>query len=114
EEGARAVGRLLEGDRPTAVLCYNDICAFGVMLGLADRGLTPGRDMAVIGFDNLAEAALYRPALTTVAVGGRLIGQEAANLLLRRIKAPDGAPEMIVMPPKLIVRSSCGARPNHH
>src|SRR5262245_36114772 len=30
EEGARAVARLLEGDRPTAVLCYNDICAFGV------------------------------------------------------------------------------------
>jgi LacI family transcriptional regulator len=114
EEGARAVGRLLEGDRPTAVLCYNDICAFGVMLGLADRGLTPGRDMAVIGFDNIAEAALYRPALTTVAVGGRQIGQEAANLLLRRIKAPKGAPEMIVLPPKLIIRSSCGARPNHH
>jgi LacI family transcriptional regulator len=84
------------------------------MLGLADRGLVPGRDIAVIGFDNIPEAALSRPALTTVAVGGRQIGQEAANLLLRRIKAPDGAPETIVLPPRLIIRSSCGGQATHH
>src|SRR5438874_1202994 len=50
EEGARAVNILLRGEAsdPTAVLCYNDICAFGVMLGLADRGLVAGRDIAVV------------------------------------------------------------------
>lgn len=113
EEGERAVGRVFQGSPqdPTAVLCYNDICAFGVMLGLADRGLTPGRDVAVVGFDNIAEAALYRPALTTIAIGARRIGEEAASLLLRRIKNPDDPPETIVLPPQLIVRSSCGAPP---
>jgi LacI family transcriptional regulator, galactose operon repressor len=116
EEGARAVGELMRGkpSDPTAVLCYNDLCAFGVLLGLADRGLVAGRDCAVIGFDNIAEAALYRPALTTIAIDARRIGEEAANLLLRRIKAPNGAPESIVLPPKLIVRSSCGGKPTHH
>jgi LacI family transcriptional regulator len=116
EEGARAIDVLLQGkpSDPTAILCYNDICAFGVLLGLADRGLTAGRDCAVIGFDNIAEAALYRPALTTVAIDARRIGEDAAGLLLRRIRSPKGAPETIILPPKLIVRSSCGGTATHH
>ena len=60
EEGAAAVGRAVprkDRTRPTAVLCHNDLCAFGVMVGLVDRGLTPGRDVAVIGFDNIPEGA---------------------------------------------------------
>jgi LacI family transcriptional regulator len=113
EEGARAVGQLFEGKQsdPTAILCHNDLCALGVMLGLSQRGLVPGKDVAVIGFDNISEGALHRPALTTVAIGARQIGEEAANLLLRRIKTPERAPESIILPPKLIVRSSCGAKP---
>jgi len=83
------------------------------MLGLADRGLIPGRDVAVIGFDNIPEGALHRPALTTVAIGARQIGEEAANLLLRRLKSPGGAPESIILPPKLVIRSSCGGRPTN-
>ena len=83
-------------------------------MGWPRRGLVAGRDVAVIGFDNIAEAALHRPALTTVAIGARQIGEEAASLLLRRIKSPDGAPESIILPPKLIVRSSCGSQPMRH
>jgi LacI family transcriptional regulator len=111
EEGAAAVGRLFQNnsDAPTAVLCHNDLCALGVMLGLADLGLTPGRDVAVIGFDNIPEGAMHRPALTTVAIGARQLGEEAARLLLRRVRSPESPPESIILPPKLIVRSSCGA-----
>ncbi len=112
EEGERAVQTLLRGrrDDPTAILCYNDVCASGVLVGLADRGRVAGRDCAVIGFDNIAESAHYRPALTTIAIGARQIGEEAAHLLLRRIKAPNGAPENVVLPPRLIIRSSCGGQ----
>jgi hypothetical protein len=79
EEGARAVAELMRGEAsdPTALLCYNHICAFGVLLGLADRGLAAGRDCAVIGLGNIARAALYRPALTTIAIDARRIGEEA-------------------------------------
>lgn len=110
EDGARAVATLFENktNPPTAIVCHNDMCALGVMLGLADRGLRVGRDVAVIGFDNVAEAAMSRPALTTIEIGARQIGEESANLLLRRIKAPNGPPERIVLPPKLIIRASCG------
>ena len=116
EEGVRAIGELIRGkpSDPTAILCYNDLCAFGALLGLADRGIVAGRDCAVIGFDDIAEAALYRPALTTIAIDARRIGEESANLLLRRIKDPKGAAESIVLPPKLVVRSSCGGKPTHH
>jgi LacI family transcriptional regulator len=115
EDGAAAVGELFKDKSaaPTAVLCHNDLCALGVMLGLADRGLTRGRDVAVIGFDNIPEGALHRPALTTVAIGARQIGEEAANLLLRRLKSPNGEPESIILPPKLVIRSSCGGKPTH-
>ena len=100
----------MRGDRddPTAIICHNDLCALGVLVGLGDRGLVAGKDCAVIGFDNIPEAAHSRPALTTIDIGARQIGEEAANLLLRRVKAPAGAPESIVLPPRLIIRSSCG------
>jgi len=110
EGGAAAVSELFQtkANAPTAVLCHNDLCALGVMLGLADRGIAPGRDVAVVGFDNIPEGAMHRPALTTVAIGARAIGEEAARLLLRRIRSPEGSPESIILPPRLIIRSSCG------
>lgn len=112
EEGKKAVGLLLQGRRsdPTAILCHNDVCASGVLVGLADRGLVAGKDCAVIGFDNIPEAAHYRPALTTIEIGARLIGQEAAKLLLARIQSPGGAARSVVLPPRLIVRSTCGGQ----
>jgi LacI family transcriptional regulator len=113
EGGAAAVGQLFreKSNAPTAVICHNDLCALGVMLGLAVLGLKPGRDAAVVGFDNIPEGAMHRPSLTTVAVGAREIGEEAARLLLRRIKSPEGSSESIILPPKLVIRESCGLRP---
>jgi len=112
EDGERAVRELIRGkpNDPTAIICHNDICAFGVMVGLSDLGLRVGRDCAVVGFDDIAEAAHYRPSLTTVNIGARQIGEEAAQLLLRQIKTPNGPPETVVLPPRLIVRSSCGGQ----
>jgi LacI family transcriptional regulator len=101
---------------PTAALCYNDIVAFGVLLGLRAAGRTPGVDFAVIGFDNIAEAALQRPGLTTVSVTPRQIGMQAAQLLLERIQNPDAALRQILLPPALVIRESCGshAEPSNH
>jgi LacI family transcriptional regulator len=115
EEGERAVANLMRGGSgdPTAIICHNDICAIGVLVGLRDRGLLAGRDCAVIGFDNIPEAAHSRPALTTIDIGARQIGEEAANLLLKRIKAPSDPPESIVLPPRLVIRSSCGSQLAH-
>jgi LacI family transcriptional regulator len=110
EGGHQAIRALLErSDPPTAVLCYNDIVAFGVLLGLQKSGRIPGRDVAVVGFDDIAEAALSQPALTTIAIWPRQIGEEAARLLLECIAAPDAASRQVILGTRLIVRDSCGA-----
>ena len=79
------------------------------MLGLQAAGRRPGRDFDVIGFDDIEEAALWQPALTTVAIDPHRIGAEAARLLLERIENPDGPPRRVILPPRLVVRESCAA-----
>jgi LacI family transcriptional regulator len=107
EQGARAIREALATpDPPTAAVCYNDLTAFGVILGLQEAGRQPGVDFNLVGFDNIAEAALSRPALTTIAVEPRQIGQEVAELMLRRIADPNGRPEQVILPPRLIIRDT--------
>jgi LacI family transcriptional regulator len=107
--GHRAILSLLtEHEPPTAALCYNDVVAFGVMLGLQARGLIPGQDFAVIGFDDIAEAALWHPPLTTVSIAAHQIGTMAAQRILERIARPDDLPQRMILPPNLVIRCSCG------
>ncbi len=114
-EGAAAVTALLDDEKPaTAALCYNDVVAFGAMLGLQSRGITPGDGFAVVGFDDVDEAALTRPALTTVSTNAFQVGEEAARLALRRIGRRGEAHERVVLPPRLIVRQSCGRPGDEH
>jgi LacI family transcriptional regulator len=93
---------------PTAAVCYNDTVALGLMLGLTRLGRRPGHDFAVTGFDDIPEAALTVPPLTTVAVDPRARGRQAAELLLQRIRQRDQPAQQTVAPVKLLVRgSSC-------
>ena len=87
-------------------MCFNDVIAFGVMLGLRQVGLEPGRDFAVIGYDDLAEAALWTPALSTVAVNSAGIGAAAVHLLLHRIEHPEAKPRRMILQPRLMLRAS--------
>ena len=107
--GYESIERILKmPDPPTAVVCYNDIVAFGVILGLWAAKITPGKDFAVVGFDNLSDAALWSPPLTTVSNPPQSIGTEATALLLERIQNPKSRPRRVILPPSLIIRRSCG------
>ncbi|GHC38371.1 LacI family DNA-binding transcriptional regulator [Aidingimonas halophila] len=111
-DGFDLIQRLMsETPPPSAVVCHNDLVAFGAILGLKRLGLEPGVDCAVIGTDDVEEAELGDPALTSVATHPYAIGEEAARLALRRIANPDGAREQVVLSPRLRVRQSCGAQP---
>jgi len=79
-----------------------------VMLGLQSRGLMPGQDFAVIGFDDIAEAVLWHPPLTTVSLTPHQIGTMAAQRMLERIARPDDPPQRMILPPNLVIRCSCG------
>ncbi len=106
-QAAVAIAELLgRPDPPSAVVCHNDMIALGVVAGLGRLGLRAGAQIAVIGFDNITEAATGMPALSTLATRPAEVGAEAAGLLLRRIAQPDGAPERIILPPRLIVRDT--------
>ncbi|ACB94274.1 LacI family DNA-binding transcriptional regulator [Beijerinckia indica] len=112
-DGAEALDALLSRDNPAdAAICYNDMVALGVTSRLLSKGLHPGAEFAVIGTDDLPNAATAWPALTTIATNPRAVGEAAARLLLRRIEQPDGTEERILLPPKLIIRDSCGGRTN--
>ncbi len=107
--GAAAIREVFAAaEPPTAAMCYNDIVAMGVTAGLSEMGMRAGADFAVVGFDDIAEAAAWSPPLTTVATDPRRIGEEAAKLLIRRIADPYGSSERVVLPPRLVLRQSCG------
>lgn len=110
EGGFNAMGRLLAADkRPTAVVCFNDIVAIGAMLAIARRGLVAGRDIAIVGFDDTAEARHVSPALTTVSVDSGGLGERAAQMLLRQINEGERRLDTHVGEATLVVRESCGA-----
>lgn len=101
-------GLLALAEPPTAALCYNDVVAFGVMLGIQSAGQTPGEDFAVVGFDGIAEAAQWHPGLTTLSLAPRDLGGAAAQLLLERIAQPDAPIRHELLAPSLVLRASCG------
>ena len=107
DSGLAQIGTLLDlPEPPTAVVCFNDVVAFGAMLGLRARNLVPGPDFSVVGFDDIAEATLWRPALTSVAVARKLVGRTAASLLLERIEDFDAPARTVLLPTELVIRDT--------
>jgi LacI family transcriptional regulator len=108
--GREAIERALSGAAPpTAVVCYNDIVAMGATRALTERGILPGRDMAVVGFDDIAEAEHNAPPLTTVSADTRDMGKRCADSLLGLINREDPAGLSFAGVARLVVRESCGA-----
>jgi LacI family transcriptional regulator len=106
DAGEMVAGLLSRADRPTAIICHNDLLALGVVSALRRLGLVPGMDLSVVGFDDIPESSHSVPALTTVATHPVEVGARAAVLLLRRIMTPAGPAERILIPPHLIVRAT--------
>jgi LacI family transcriptional regulator len=108
-DAARHTAALFAAEpKPTAAVCYNDAVALGLMLGLNQRGLRPGRDFALTGFDDIDEAGLSAPSLTTLTSAPRARGRQAAELLLQRLRDPQASNRHTIAPVHLVVReSSC-------
>jgi DNA-binding LacI/PurR family transcriptional regulator len=103
EAGTEAAAMLLDrADPPTAVVAFSDILALGVLAALTARGLRPGHDVSVIGFDDIPEAATA--ALTTIRQPAVDRGRLSGQLLLDPPTEPSG--RQIVLPTELVVRDS--------
>ena len=93
---------------PDALFAINDPTALEALKVIKARGLSIPTDMAVIGFSNDPLSELIEPGLTTVSQPVRVIGQQAAQLLLNQL-AGDGEAvpaETIVLPTELIIRGT--------
>lgn len=107
EGGVEAARQLLsQPTQPTAIFCFSDLVAFGVVQGVREAGLKPGEDIAIMGFDDIPEAEIFYPPLTTVSSFAQLTGKTAANLLHQRITQSEGDKKRIILQPELIVRDS--------
>lgn len=96
------------GGAPTALVCVSDESAFGALRALADRGLRPGEDVAVVGFDDTPAARLPGVDLTSLSQPIEQIGRESVLMLLGLlglVELPPG-PEHRLLRPSLVVRAS--------
>ncbi len=98
--------------RATAVLCYNDMIAIGVMRGLRARGVAVPGQVSVVGFDNTVASTLVTPGLTTVASPLVTLGEAAMRnvIALSKGAVPHGKGPTVI-PCRLIVRESTGPPP---
>ncbi len=103
----KAVDELLkQKPRFDALICCDDPSALIALERLQEKGVRVPQDMALIGFDDVPEAALSRPALTTVRQPMLQVGREAAQMLLKRMEDKDLAPERKMLPVELVIRET--------
>lgn len=89
EHGLAGLDHFLDlANRPTALVCFNDMMAIGVLNGLQLAGIRVPEECSVTGFDNIVFSAFTNPPLTTFDQPKHFIGAEAARLVLDMLK-PD-------------------------
>ncbi|HTR98436.1 MAG TPA: LacI family DNA-binding transcriptional regulator [Bacteroidota bacterium] len=92
---------------PTAIVCFNDQQALGVMIALLELGIRVPEDISIVGNDDIYYARIYPVPLTTIRAPQHEIGRKAAEMLIRSIEAPvPPPPEKIVLETEFIVRKS--------
>jgi LacI family transcriptional regulator len=108
-DARQATMRLLT-DHPgvDGIVCFSDVVAFGVLDAIADLGRSVGSDVRVIGFDDVHDAGLNRPSLSSVAVPARETGRRAAQLVLERAAGSTEPTVREEFPTKLEPRETCG------
>ena len=104
--GRRGMAALLElPQRPTAVFCANDLSAFGALETAQLRGYNIPADLSIVGFDDVDEAAISSPPLTTISQPPRLVGTVTAETLIERLTGR-AEPTRRSIPGSLVVRRS--------
>ncbi|WP_091376483.1 LacI family DNA-binding transcriptional regulator [Actinokineospora alba] len=112
EDGVLALRRLLTvPERPTAVITGNGAMTAGAFREARAHGLEIGRDLAIVGHDEVEWAELVHPPITTMAHPVDEIGRTAVRLLLARLDDRDRPPQTVLLPPELMHRGSCGCGP---
>ncbi|MCC6188766.1 MAG: LacI family DNA-binding transcriptional regulator [Anaerolineales bacterium] len=111
EAGRAAAARWLAGDpseRPTGIVALNDTLALGASRAAQERGLLPGRDLAIVGFDDAPMAQYVWPPLSSVRQPIRLAGRKCVEVLVALLEGRTPAATQVLLTPELVVRASSG------
>lgn len=107
QSGYWAAQQLLDEDPGfTALVVGNDQMALGAIYALHERQRRVSEDVSVVGFDDIPEAAFFRPALTTIQQDFNELGAMGVRCLLEYIEAPDTPAQQHLLCPRLIIRDS--------
>ncbi|MBB1432837.1 LacI family DNA-binding transcriptional regulator [Pseudoalteromonas sp. SG43-6] len=82
-QGGRDAFATLHAQYPAtkAIICFNDVIAYGVIEAIRQHGLIPGKDIKVVGFDDLADSCLMSPSLSSVTINADDIGKHTCQVL---------------------------------
>ncbi len=109
--GYEAANRLLSASQvPSAIFCAGDVMAIGAMEAIREHGLTPGRDISIIGFDDVVLARHVSPSLTTIAQNRNAMGEQAAIALVELMRNPNVVPPTLTIETNLVIRESVKPR----
>jgi LacI family transcriptional regulator len=103
ERGQLGLAEILAAE-PTAIFCYNDRTAIGLMKGCEHRDIAIPQQLSIVGFDDIRTASYLRPALTTIRQPRVQMGQIAMRMTLDLLGGQ--TPENRILPVKLIVRQT--------
>lgn len=101
-----ALQALLQSGQITAIVCYNDLLAVDCFHLFAQSGIRVPEDISVVGYDDTALAAASLPQLTSVTHPKDLMGEDAANCLLKMIRGGQALPRQRMYLPELRPRQS--------
>lgn len=107
EFGYYAGRELLQVRDFTAIFSANDQMALGLLHAIRDEGLDAPRDISIVGFDDIPEAAHFWPPLTTVRQDFAEVGRRCVDVLLGA-RDHEGEPDRSAISPELVVRASTG------
>lgn len=108
-QGGYQAAKKLIPKRPTAIFASNDLSAFGIMDAIREAGLEIPDDISIIGFDDIPQASMIHPKLTTIRQPLDQIGRVAVQLLLEQLQHPERAPRRVTLATRLVIRDSCRA-----
>lgn len=111
EFGYESTKNLLQGNfpPPTAIFASNDLSAFGAMDAVRECGFNIPDDISIVGFDDVPQASLVYPKLTTVRQPLEQMGRVAVQMLLERIEDRSRPPQRVTLATQLVIRDSCKA-----
>jgi LacI family transcriptional regulator len=107
DEGIEAIQKLMSLPQPPdAVFCGNDTTALSSMIYLRDNGIRIPEDVGIVGFSNEPFSRVVSPSISTIAMPGFMMGQKAAEMILKQIEFKEKTFSTLVMPTELIIRES--------